>query len=305
MKRGIVFFLVGLILGTAGALVYAWLIDPVAYYDTTPPLMRADYQETWIRLSVLAYGAEGAMERTRLRLSGLPEARVRAVLERTLEDVVAEGRPLTVLQRIAELAKLYGLDTTSVRIYTDSGEFELTPDTVTLVPFTPTPSATPSPLPSPTLTLRPTLTHTPSPPTPKPTFTASPVPSPTPTRVFTSPYRLLEQSPMCKTRPVITLTVVREVTQTVRGREQLEQVGVPGLEVWLLWDDGADHAITGLRPDEGLGYADFAVEPERTYNLYLASPMGVPVASLHVRPCTGTEQGAWMGWSLLILQQVP
>jgi hypothetical protein len=103
---------------------------------------------------------------------------------------------------------------------------------------------------------------------------------------------------------LITVTVAEEITRTVRGDKRLERVGLPGVEVWLLWEEGADHAVTGFRPNLGLGYADFEVVPEQTYNLYLEAPIGIPIASLNVRRCMNADGAlAWTGWGLLVLKQ--
>ena len=61
-------------------------------------------------------------------------------------------------------------------------------------------------------------------------------------------------------------------------------------------------AFTGLRPAQGLGYADFNVEPEHSYNLYIETPTGAPVATLKTAACTATGEGdRWQSW-LIILQ---
>ncbi len=169
MKQGGFWLLIGLGLGLSAGLTYAWLIDPVQYYDTTPPMLRMDYQEKWIRLSVLAYSIEGDAERTRLRLKNLPEATVQRVLRQTFEDAVRNGRPLPMLKRMAALAQDYGIDTAAVRIYTDANELRLTLQP-TDKPETPAPSPTSLPTETPTFT-----------PTPVPTFTPTPTPLPAPT----------------------------------------------------------------------------------------------------------------------------
>jgi hypothetical protein len=109
---------------------------------------------------------------------------------------------------------------------------------------------------------------------------------------------------VCTAHPLITITVAEEVTRTIRGRDRLERVELPGVEVWLLWEDGADHAVTGFHPARGLGYADFAVTPGQIYNLYLEAPIGIPIASLNVRRCVGADgETAWTGWGVLVLKQ--
>ena len=89
----------------------------------------------------------------------------------------------------------------------------------------------------------------------------------------------------------------------MRGRERVEQVPQPGRTIWLLWEDGADRAITGFKPEIGPGYADFVIEPGRIYNLYIDTPAGIPVSTLQVAPCTPEEGGGWMARSLIILEE--
>ena len=90
----------------------------------------------------------------------------------------------------------------------------------------------------------------------------------------------------------------------VRGRPVQEQVGLPMHEVWLIWDDGADRAITGLRPEKGEGYADFDVEPGRSYNLYVDTPSGQPILTVQVEPCPPDEGTGWVSRSLVLWEEL-
>ncbi|RME32334.1 MAG: hypothetical protein D6793_11205, partial [Thermoflexia bacterium] len=78
-------FLGGLAVGPALGLVYAWLINPVRLYNTTPPLLRTDYRHEWIRLAALGYVADGDLERARLRLRDLPEKDIQEALAAMIE----------------------------------------------------------------------------------------------------------------------------------------------------------------------------------------------------------------------------
>ncbi|MFP4343951.1 MAG: hypothetical protein ACLFU8_04565 [Anaerolineales bacterium] len=278
------FLALGLILGLAGGLFYAWSINPVRYVDTYPPLMHRVYRADWIRMTALAYGATGNLERAELRLRDLSQEDIRTHLEDALEYAVASGRPLPVLQRMAGLAKRYGVDNPAVQIYGEE-----------LARLTPRPSPTAAvPSPSPTPTLTPV-------PLPSPTTTPSPTPELSATLTATLPtaYTVEEQEIRCLPQPQIAISISQEITVTVRGRDRLEVQGIPGVEVWLIWARGADRAITGLRPNVGEGYADFTVAPEETYNLYLTNPAGAPLITLRPEPCTGEERG-WRSWLLQI-----
>ena len=276
--------IVGLVLGLAVGLVYTWGIAPLEFYDTYPPLLRKDFRDDWTRLTVLAYGAEGNWSRTQLRLQDIPQAEIQDIAEETLDQAVKAGRPLDVLQKLARLATSYGVDSMAVNIYTGSNP----------VAPTPVPSALPA-------TLTPTPTQTMLPPTPTP----SPVPtysrfSTTPTPFPSAAYHIISQTLTCVDSPLLSVSLVVSRTTTVRRREVVEDVPVPGREVWLLWEDGADRATTGFKPEFDPGYADFVVGPGHVYKLYIDIPQGVPVTTVQVEPCTPAEGRGWISRWLVI-----
>jgi hypothetical protein len=74
--------------------------------------------------------------------------------------------------------------------------------------------------------------------------------------------------------------------------------GLPGVEVWLTWSDGADRAVTGLKPDRGPGYADFNVASDVAYTVSVGQ-LGMPlVTGLRLELCAVEEgeevfTGSW------------
>lgn len=280
MKAWII-ILMGLVIGLALGLTYAWQINPVQYYDSYPPLLYPEYRKDWIRMTTLAYSIQPNLTRTRLRLDKLDSEEIRQVMDATLAQAVTEGRPVAQLRLMAELAASYGVDTANVRIYT-SAQLPPTPQpTLPVATFPPTPLAQPTPTATPINIPWPTST-------------------PLPTLPPFQPYVVIEQQSTCQPQPTLTISLTQELTVTVRGRDRLELVGMPGVEFWLLWADGSDHAFTGLRPERGLGYADFAVIPAEAYNLYVTSPTGVPVATLAIVPCPGEGDESWTSWALTL-----
>ena len=271
----------GLILGLAGGLVYAWVIAPPEYYDIYPPLMAPEHRRAWIEMTALAYGAEGNAERTQLRLRGLAEDEIRQVTAQTLDVAAARGRPIEMLRRLAKLAQAYGADTPAVRIYADAE-----------APVTPTLSA-------------PTVTATPIPPTSTPTLTPLP-PTATPTlSPAPSPYRVLTPTITCTTPARISIALY--ISPTVMEDEEPpdEWEPLPGEDVWLLWDEAADRAVTGMRPALGRGYADFEVAPGRSYKVYVGSATGAPLVTLPVGPCPLGQNDGWTSYHLRVLRLAP
>lgn len=275
--------IVGLVLGLAAGLVYAWVIAPPEYYDTYPPLLSKAYRDDWTRLTALAYGAEGNWSRTQLRLQDIPTADIRDIAEKTLDQAVEAGRPLDVLQKLARLAASYGVDSVAVHIYTESNS------------GVPTPVLSASPT-----QLAPTLTPTLPPPTPTPSPTPYPRFATTPTPLPSATYHIISQTLTCTDQPLLSVSLVVSRTTTVRRREVIEDVPVPGREVWLLWEAGADRATTGFKPEVDPGYADFIVEPGHVYRLYIDVPQGVPVSTVQIEPCTPAEGQGWISRWLVI-----
>ncbi|MBN1878192.1 MAG: hypothetical protein JXA33_28490 [Anaerolineae bacterium] len=319
--------IVGLLIGLAGGLVYTWVLAPPAYYDTYPPLMRNDFRADWIRMTAFAYGIEGDMQRTQLRLQDLSEAETRAALTGALDDAITTGRPLEELKRLAELALMYGIDTPAVHIYLEDEMSSLSPTPTTFV-TTPTPAPTPTA--SPTPTAFPTLTPEPTLPTPLLTFsptveftntdmitgtlpvtaTTSQTPTLPPLNILPTPqpalpYMIISQTVTCTAQPRIAISLVTTHTVKVYGREREETVGLPAQEIWLSWDEGADRAVTGMKPEMGLGYADFIVTPQRLYKLYIGTPVGIPIATLQIEACLGPTETLWATWSLTIRPHPP
>lgn len=278
--------IVGLVLGLAAGLVYTWVISPPEYYDTYPPLLDRPYRADWIQMTVLAYGAEGNWNRAQLRLQGLPETEIRPIAASALERAVTAGRSIVTLQRLAQIGAFYGVDTPAVHIYT--GDHSAAP--------TPAPTAPPEVVQTPA----PTVTTVPPTNTPQPTPTLSPT---TPISTPVGAFYIVSQTLTCADPPYIAVSLMLSHTITVRRREQVEWLPLPGREVWLLWEDGADRAVTGFNPERGLGYADFIVAPGRVYKLYIDIPRGAPISTIQVEPCTAGEGEGWISRLLVLLAQ--
>jgi hypothetical protein len=277
---------VGLLLGLVAGLIVTWFVVPLEYYDTYPPMLDASYRHEWIRMTVWAYGLEGDWERTEARLLNLESSEIRVVAADVLEQATVTGQPVEVLVRLAGFAAAYGVSTPGVAIYGQGDAVAPTAD----APVAGAVSAQATPTQAPVI---PTLTLTPVP-------TVTPSLTPTPPVTETSPIRIISQTLTCATEPSIAVSLELSRTIEVRGREEQEIVGLPMREIWLLWDDGADRAITGFRPDLGLGYADFVVIPGRSYNLYIDSPHGRPVLAIQVEPCPPDEGTGWVSRYLVL-----
>ena len=60
------------------------------------------------------------------------------------------------------------------------------------------------------------------------------------------------------------------------------------------WEGGRDIFFTGLKPEFGLGYADFAMEPEVSYDLRLLDG-GEGISGLTTVECENDDGRRWWG----------
>ena len=105
------------------------------------------------------------------------------------------------------------------------------------------------------------------PPTPSPeapaTGSAQPEVSPTPPPSVTPTprFQLIEQTALCA-----------EAGQPGQIKVQVRDSagnGMAGVEIVVSWDMGQDRFLTGLRPEQGAGYADFEMLPQTEYEVTL------------------------------------
>lgn len=268
--------LLGLILGLIGGLVYAWIINPIVYINADPVRLSERYKDEYVYLVSQSYALTGDWETAQTRLAALEEDTVAQRVAALFERYLREGEPAPAVRNLAQLTQRVGGESPALSLFgptprpprlTPTATFAGSTATATLLP---TPSLTPEP----TRTPQPTLTPSP---TPIPTATPQPV------------YRLLRQERVCDPQapaPRIEVEVVDAVLEPL-----------PGVEVIISWEDGIDRFFTGFRPDQGPGYGDFTMDPDRSYAVTLAE--GSPtISGLRVEPCSEDEGGLAGGWRL-------
>jgi hypothetical protein len=99
---------------------------------------------------------------------------------------------------------------------------------------------------------------------------------------LSSAYRVVNRSFACRAWPTAHFEVV---VRDSNGD------GLPGTRLWLVWDEGADWAITGLIPDRGPGFADFEAQLGLRYALGIGE-YGMPLLSgLAIQECGESPEG--------------
>ena len=134
----------------------------------------------------------------------------------------------------------------------------------------------------------------------KPSTTPSPSPSntPRPVRPPTStpgaPFELVAQEKVCDPSlggPFLQIRILDPLSE-----------GVPRMSILVIWDSGQERFFTGLKPELGLGFADFAMTEGVVYTLQVSDADRL-VTGLTSELCTGEEGELYPGAWLLTFQQ--
>ncbi len=276
------YLLTGLLIGLGLGLLYAWVISPVKYVDTSPASLRADFKDGYRAIIASAYLASGNIERAQSRLA-----------------LLGDPDPVQALVDQAQKARSQGDPNKSAYALSLLAEALQQPPTIppTLTPILPTQTpqviVTPSETGSPTPTsLVMTPIRTPSR-TPTPILPPTPRPSRTPTPTLGAPFLLVDQQVVCD--PAYPEALLQIDVADSNGDP------VPGMRLTVIWQGGSDTFYTGLKPDLGAGYADFKMTPGLTYSLQLGLG-GSTLVGLSAPTCQD-EGGEYWGGLYLYYEQ--
>jgi hypothetical protein len=279
--------LVALLVGIGLGLVYAWVIAPVRYVNTSPNTLRTDFKETFRSAIAASYAATHNLDRARARLTLLGDADPVEALSAQAQRMLASGAPFQVVQQVAGLAS-------DLR----TGVSESLPESPTPAPvISPhAASSTPSVLRSPTPSSQPTDEPTATEPAPTPLPLNTPTLRPTPTIIPTgsAPFQLVSNDEVCN--PNLTAGLM-QISVLDSHHHQM-----PGVEIDISWPGGEESFFTGLKPEIAAGYADFVMQPGVSYALRVER-VGSPVPSLSAPSCPDSSGGSYLGGLKLVFQQ--
>jgi hypothetical protein len=117
--------------------------------------------------------------------------------------------------------------------------------------------------------------------------------SPVPTIALLNEYVLLEKTVICDeqiSKPMLKVYVIDAVGNPM-----------PGVQLRIDWGTGGDMFSTGLHPDIGIGYGDFAIDPQQVYTLQVGSSSN-PIYGLTSEPCRMGDSDEFSG-SILVKWQ--
>lgn len=260
--------LLSLVIGLGGGLYYAWVVDPVVFTDASPARFSERYREEYIILVSQSYAVNQNWPLAEQRLAALEDPAIAETVNNLLETAVRQQRPAPLLEQLAVVARQLGAQGQAIALFAPTLPATTVQPTPTPAIVT-TPTNTPPPEATATNTAVPTLTPTATTPA-----TATPQPN----------YRLTEQTRLCRDDEAITRIEVVVLDAFLND--------APGIEVEVTWQNGRDRFFTGLKPENGRGYADFEMSPDVSYTVRL--PDGSPeVSGLRVEECASGLSGGW------------
>ena len=308
--RGPWYLLTGVMIGLAAGVLWGWYVAPVRYTDTPPSSLRADYQDEYRTLIALAYAYNGDPGRAQSRLVLLEDPAASESLAALAQRANALGRPSHEVQAISQLAVLAAGPPSGVPTAVPLTVFP----TMTAPAATDTPGSPDPPAPSETAGTgttgdqeQPALSETAGTGTPgdqeqpDPSETAVPLQSTTTASTATSFPSATPQptqgSPFILDSRILTCAGPGEPLLVVRTLDDGGS-GVPGVEIILTWPGNEEHIFTGLKPEMGLGYADFDMSAGTVYTLRLADGSQL-ITDIQPEQCQAT--GGRQIWGVLEL----
>ncbi len=272
-NRGNWYLLTGLFLGLVLGIMYSWVISPISQVDTHPNLLRDDYKDIYRSLISRAYRANINLPRAEARLELIGDQEPALALAAQAQRFLAESEDNEMALILANLSSV--LQTANKP-----------------VPTMPQPTSTPVPENSNGSngsngnTDQNTDDSTPSP-------TNGVISSSTPSPTDSPPFILQDSSPFCD--PTLGESLIQVIATDGSGE------GIPGVTLEIsLGTDPTEVFYTGLKPELGLGYADFSAEPGLTYQLEIPES-GLIITDIEVPTCqTESEDSYWGSWEIYI-----
>jgi len=303
-RRSPIYLITGLILGLALGVAYGWIWTPVDTLEARPQDLRSDFKDAYRELIARAYQSNQDLGRASQRLSLLGDEDPARALAVQAQLTLGQDGSSEAASALAALAgALQNAPGTALAANDATNEpGESTPSSPTRTPAVESTSPVPSETPlqqqttqQPTNTPDPTeVAETPESAERTPQASLTPTSTPTPTATQGPPFVLLDIPLECN--PKIDPPLIQVYVFDGAGNP------VPGVAVIVSWDNNqTSRFVTGLKPEYGLGYADFSMDPLVTYSLRLEAG-GDPINSITGRLCEDQAEPYWGSWRLNFVQ---
>lgn len=276
--------LLGIILGLGLGLVISWKIAPQSSPANPPAHLRDDFKDSYRALIAAAYASTGDLPQAKNRLAELNDPNSVETLKMQAQRTLAEGNNPQEIEALAALAADLSQEIFATQVTATSTRF------LTQTPRIVTPTGTFS-----ASTAETSASETPLPTlTPIPFFTRTQPAIATPSQTPRAPFVLQTQDEICSTN-------LSEGLLMVYVSDSADKP-LSGVEIVVSWEGNEEHFFTGLKPELGRGYADFAMQPNKTYTLHLAAG-STTASNLYAPSCQDKEGHHYWGSLRLKFQQ--
>jgi hypothetical protein len=303
----------GLGIGVSIGLAISWWLWPVEYTDVGPDSLQPAQRHEYLVAIAQAYAYDGDLALAQARLAAAGETETTGVhIADLAESYLAQGSGGDRIRALTALAYALGHQRAALAAYLPEGVPTPTWTPLPTATATAAPTATATATETATATATPSPTHTATPPatvtaalagtpvfsatatatatataaatataTPRPTYTPTVTPTPEPR------YVLVEQHRTCQDAS----GQIRVLVYAADGQQQ------PNVELFIRWGEGEDRFYTGLKPERGAGYADFAMAKGATYQLGIVGIESDVALDITADMCQ--EQGHMPSWDIV------
>ncbi len=286
MKRFPWEWTIGLIGGFGLGLLYAWVISPIRYVDTTPNTLRSDFKDQFRTAIAASYAATHNLARAQARMALLADPDPVQELTAQAQRMLAAGEPFELVREVAGLATDLQAGTAST-LSSATPAPTTGPQTPTAVTAVPSSAQDTPEIPLESATVEVVTT---------PVIFDTPTPRPTRTPIPTAgePFQLVSRDEVCN--PNLTDGLM-QISVLDRHRHQM-----PGVEITVSWNGGEEDFFTGLKPEIADGYADYIMQAGVEYEVRVAQA-GTPFSGFSAPSCPDSNGQTYTGGLKLIFQQ--
>jgi len=269
-KRGPWYLLTGLMIGIILGVIYTRYIQPVEYIDASPVLLRHDFKDQYRILIAAAYSANGDLVRAKARLELLKDPDIFRALSEQAQRSLGENGSSAEARSLGLLAIALGQAPPGPALAVTRAA---TPPAS--APALATPVDLNAPVSSPSAILT----------------TASSQVNPA---ASDGAYTLLSKEKICDQSLPAPLIQVQVSDQLNRP--------ISGVLFIVKWQSGEERFYTGLKPERGLGYADYTLDPAQVYSIQ-PGESGESTPDIAAVECTSASgERFWGAWLLSYVQ---
>jgi hypothetical protein len=281
-ERGPWYLLTGIVIGIVIGIVYARFFQPVRYVDTTPASLRPDFKDQYRALIAAAYLSNGDLIRARARLELLEDPDAFRTLTEQAQRTLANEGASNQARALGMLAIALGQSA--------PGPAQV----ITQAPRNPTGTSDVS---TPVELNRPSQNATLIVPASPEVQSSLSNGNPESENGTTYPATIAPESFVLSSKTEVCDQKLYEPAIQV---EVSDRSGNPvqGVLVIITWAGGEERFYTGLKPEKGLGYADFELDPNFVYSARLGES-GAPLGNLGSVSCNNSAGEVYWGALLL------